>query len=192
MRIVGDVQQATLYLWVFLMLVWLVGMFMTRRTVRRQTGRSRFWQSGIVLFGTWLLFTKGTGDAWLDSAALPVTVDIALTGMTITAAGVAFAIWARLRLGRNWSGIITIKEGHTLVRGGPYRLVRHPIYAGILIGLAGTALTRGTVHSFLALPICVFGFWLKSVTEEQFMLQQFGQEYLNYQRQVRGLVPFLF
>ena len=192
MGIAADAQQATLYLWEFLMLVWLAGMFMTRRTVRQQTSSSRFWQTGIMLFGAWLLFVGGTGDAWLDAVALPVTAGVALTGMAITAAGVAFAIWARLTLGTNWSGIITIKEGHTLVRRGAYRLVRHPIYTGLLISLVGTALTRGTVHSFLALPICVFGFWLKSVTEEQFMLQQFGHDYLNYQRQVRGLVPFLF
>src|ERR1700756_2856916 len=127
MGIAADAQQATLYLWEFLMLVWLAGMFMTSRTVRRQTSSSRFWQTGIMLFGAWLLFVGGTGDGWLDAVALPVTAGVALTGLAITAAGVAFAIWARLTLGANWSGIITIKEGHTLVRRGPYRFVRHPI-----------------------------------------------------------------
>ena len=192
MKITGDAQQAALYLWEVLAVVWLAGMFMTRRTARRQTGSSHFWQAGIMLFGAWLLFAKSTGDAWLDAAAFPMTASAALTGMAITMGGVSFAIWARFTLGANWSGIITIKEGHTLVRRGPYHFVRHPIYTGILIGLVGTALTRGTVHSILALPVCAFGFWLKSVTEEQFMLQQFGQEYLNYQRKVRGLVPFWF
>lgn len=192
MRIAGDAQRVVLYLWELLALVWLAGMFMTRRTVRRQTSNSRLWQAGILLFGAWLLFGKGTGIAALDAAVFPMTASAALTGLAVTVAGVGFAIWARIALGANWSGIVAIKEGHILVRRGPYRFVRHPIYTGILTGLAGTALTRGTVHSFLALPVCFFGFWLKSVTEEQFMLQQFGHEYVTYQRQVRALVPFLF
>src|ERR1700751_3533934 len=78
-----------------------------RRTVRRQTSSSRFWQTGIMLLGAWLLFVGGTGDAWLDAVALPVTADVALTGMAITAAGGAFAIWGGLSLCTNLGGKIT-------------------------------------------------------------------------------------
>ena len=101
-------------LWIVLMLVWVVGMFLTRQTVRRQSHSSRFWQSGIVLLGAWLLFGKETGFAWMDAAAFPVTAAVALTGVAVTLAGVGFAIWARVALGANWSGVITVKEGHTL------------------------------------------------------------------------------
>lgn len=179
-------------LWMVLMAVWVVGFFMTRQTARRQTSSSRVWQMGILLLGAWMLFGRGTGIAWLDAAAIPCAAAPALAGLAITLAGVAFAIWARVTLGANWSGVITVKHGHTLVRRGPYRIVRHPIYTGILMALAGTALTKGAVRSLLALPVLALGFWLKMLTEERFMVEKFGEEYLRYRYQVRRLVPFLF
>lgn len=187
-----EARRWTLDLWIILTIVWVAGMFMTRQTARRQTSSSRIWQIGIVLLGCWLLFGSGTNIAWMDSAAFPVTAPVAIAGLATTLAGVAFAIWARLTLGANWSGVITVKEGHTLVRRGPYRIVRHPIYTGLLIALAGTALTLGLVRGFLAVPLCGFGFWLKMLMEERFMLEEFGEEYSRYRHEVRALVPFLF
>lgn len=179
------------YMWDVLMVVWLLGIFMTRRTVRRQTGSSRLWQLGILLLGGWLLYVRQTGFGWIDLRVAPDTVAVAGAGALVTLAGVGFAIWARLTLGANWSGTVTLKQGHTLVRRGPYRVVRHPIYTGILAALAGTALAQGWVHSFLALAVCAFGFWLKSLTEEQFMVDQFGEEYLRYRQEVPALAPFV-
>jgi protein-S-isoprenylcysteine O-methyltransferase Ste14 len=179
-------------LWIVLTTVWVVGIFRTRKTVRRQTNNSRIWQLGIVLLGFWLIFGRGTGIGWIDAAAFSVTLRVATAGVAITLAGVAFAIWARTTLGRNWSGVVTLKDGHTLVRRGPYRIVRHPIYTGLLMALAGTALTSGTVRSILALPIVAFGFWLKMLIEERFMVEEFGDEYLRYRREVPAVVPFLF
>ena len=186
------VQQWTQRLWVVLVAVWVVGAFKTRQTARRQTISSRFWQMGFVLLGMWLLFGWDTGVTWMDGAAFPMTAKVAIAGLALTLAGVAFAIWARVTLGTNWSGVITVKEGHTLVRRGPYSIVRHPIYTGILTAVTGTALTHGTVRAILALPVVAFGFWLKTLTEERFMAAQFGEEYTRYQREVRALVPFLF
>jgi protein-S-isoprenylcysteine O-methyltransferase Ste14 len=182
----------TRFLWIILVTVWVIGAFMTRQTVRQQTSNSRLWQMGIVLLGMWLLFGQRTGFAWLDQPAFPMTTAVAIAGLATTLAGVAFAIWARVTLGANWSGVITVKEGHTLVRRGPYRIVRHPIYTGLLVAVAGTALTYGLIRGILALPIVAFGLWLKTLTEERFMVQQFGEQYLCYKHEVRALVPFLF
>jgi len=188
----GEIRWWTRGLWIVLVTVWVVGAFMTRQTARQQTSNSRLWQMGIVLLGMWLLFGQGTGFAWMDEAAFPVATVVALAGLGTTLAGVAFAIWARVTLGANWSGVITVKEGHTLVRRGPYRIVRHPIYTGLLIAVAGTALTYGSIRGILALPIVAFGLWLKTLTEERFMVQEFGEEYLCYKHEVPALVPFLF
>jgi protein-S-isoprenylcysteine O-methyltransferase Ste14 len=182
----------TRFLWIILVTVWVIGAFMTRQTVRQQTSNSRLWQMGIVLLGMWLLFGQRTGFAWLAQPAFPMTTAVAIAGLATTLAGVAFAIWARVTLGANWSGVITVKEGHTLVRRGPYRIVRHPIYTGLLVAVAGTALTYGLIRGILALPIVAFGLWLKTLTEERFMVQQFGEQYLCYKHEVRALVPFLF
>jgi protein-S-isoprenylcysteine O-methyltransferase Ste14 len=185
-------QQWTRWMWIVLVVVWAAGMFMTRQTARRQTSSSRMWQMGLVLLGMWLLFGWASGIAWLDRPAFPVTTAIAMAGVAITLAGVTFAIWARVMLGRNWSGVITVKEGHTLVRSGPYRFVRHPIYTGMLTAVAGTALTHGSVRGVVALPFVAFGFWLKTRTEEGFMVQEFGEDYRRYMHEVRALVPFVF
>lgn len=192
MNTVSEMRLWSLYLWDAMLLIWIVGMSLTRRTLRRQTLSSRFWQAGVIGLGIWLLFGAGTGYPWLDGTLVPVTPAVAISGFAALAAGLAFAVWARLTLGGNWSGTVTVKEGHTLVRRGPYRIVRHPIYTGILLGLAGSALTRGFLHSFIAIPVCAFGFWLKLCTEEQFMFDQFGEEYLRYRREVRALVPYVF
>ncbi|MGA8271936.1 MAG: isoprenylcysteine carboxylmethyltransferase family protein, partial [Candidatus Sulfotelmatobacter sp.] len=120
------------------------------------------------------------------------TVNIAALGFALIVFGVAFGIWARLTLGSNWSGTVTLKDNHTLIRRGPYRIVRHPIYTGILAALIGSALERGLRRSLIALPLCGLGFWLKIMTEEQFMVQRFGETYLQYKQQVKALVPFLF
>lgn len=195
MAIAGEAQanaQAWIgYLWAGLMVVWIAALFRTRRTVRRQSASSRLWQMGILALGGWLLWVRQTGFPWMDARAVPETASVALTGLALALAGVGFAIWARLVLGANWSGTVTLKQGHTLVRRGPYRIVRHPIYTGILIALAGTVLAQGWVHSFVALPICAFGLWLKSLTEEQFMVEQFGDEYLRYRQDVPALTPFI-
>ena len=188
----SEARRWTVDLWIILMGVWIVGALMTRQTARRQTTSSRLWQTGIVALGAWLLFGSGTGIAWMDVPAFPMKPMVAITGVALTLAGVAFAIWARVTLGSNWSGVVTVKQGHTLIRRGPYRIVRHPIYTGILFGLAGTALTRASVHSLLALPVVAFGFWLKSLMEERFMVEQFGEAYLQYRHEVPALVPFVF
>jgi protein-S-isoprenylcysteine O-methyltransferase Ste14 len=74
---------------------------------------------------------------WSPGPILPVT------GTALVAAGLSFAVWARVHLAGNWSSRVVVKEDHALVRGGPYRWVRHPIYSGMLLGLAGTALAIG-------------------------------------------------
>ena len=103
--------------------------------------------------------------------------------------GFGFAVWARIVLGRNWSGIVTVKEDHTLITRGPYEWVRHPIYTGILLALLGTAVTLGTVLNLVEVPVVALAFWLKMRPEERFMLETFGEQYAVYRRQVKALIP---
>jgi protein-S-isoprenylcysteine O-methyltransferase Ste14 len=139
-----------------------------------------------------MIFAKQSGIPWLDRQLFPVTIPIVLTGLLAVLMGVAFSVWARLMLGDNWSNRVTVKENHTLVRRGPYRIVRHPIYSGILLGMLGSALQRGGIRCFAGVLICGFSFWLKTQAEERFMVQSFGEEYLQYRRKVKALAPFIF
>jgi protein-S-isoprenylcysteine O-methyltransferase Ste14 len=106
-----------------------------------------------------------------------------------TAGGLALAIWSRRTLGRNWSGRIGLKRGHELVRSGPYALARHPIYTGVIVALAGTALYIGEWRALLALPMFALGFWLKAAREEALLESEFGTEYRDYRCETGMLVP---
>ena len=86
---------------------------------------------------------------------------------------------------------MTFKHGHELIRRGPYRLVRHPIYTGLLVMALGTALDVGQLRCWLALPLMAAAFLIKLRQEEKLLLQHFPQEYPIYKRQVKALVPFV-
>jgi protein-S-isoprenylcysteine O-methyltransferase Ste14 len=113
------------------------------------------------------------------------------SGVAVTAAGLLFAVWARGHIGRNWSSSVTIKEGHELVQTGPYGLVRHPIYTGILTGFVGTAIAVDQVRGWVAAALVLVSFWMKLTLEERWMREVFGARYDEYSRRVKALVPFV-
>jgi protein-S-isoprenylcysteine O-methyltransferase Ste14 len=100
-----------------------------------------------------------------------------------------FAAWARVTLGRNWSATITVKQDHDLITSGPYRFVRHPIYTGLLLGLAGIAVARGEWRGVLGVVLAFGAFWRKLRIEERWMREQFGGAYDEYSRRVAALIP---
>lgn len=115
---------------------------------------------------------------------------ITLTGVLLCAAGIAFAIWARIYLGRNWGVPMSLRKGHELVTTGPYRLVRHPIYTGILLATLGSSLAAGLWWSIAFLVFCVY-FTYSAATEEKMMMREFPDQYAKYKKRTRGMiVPF--
>jgi protein-S-isoprenylcysteine O-methyltransferase Ste14 len=95
-----------------------------------------------------------------------------------------------MHLGRNWSATVTVKESHTLIRTGPYRYVRHPIYSGILLALLGTAVAIGERRGFVAVAVALVGIAWKASVEERRMRETFP-EYAQYRRKTAALVPFV-
>jgi protein-S-isoprenylcysteine O-methyltransferase Ste14 len=112
-------------------------------------------------------------------------------GASICVLGLLVTLWARWRLGGNWSSAVTFKQEHELIRAGPYRLVRHPIYTGLLVMALGTALDFGELRCWLALPFMTTAFWIKLKQEEKLLLRHFPDEYPVYMKQVKALVPFV-
>ena len=112
------------------------------------------------------------------------------TGAIVMLGGLGFAVWARVHLGRYWSGSITLKEGHRLIRSGPYQFVRNPIYTGILTGVLGTAIALGEVCGLVALAILFATYAWKIRREQRLLAGEFGEEYAAYCRDVPALVPF--
>ena len=139
----------------------------------------------------YLMFSGDVPRDWLRVRLFPRMWWMDVLGVAITAAGIAFAIWARVYLGGNWSSSVTVKVGHQLVRTGPYRWVRHPIYTGLLFALLGTALVRGQVRGLVAVVLAYVGFKIKSKIEEHAMSNTFGAEYAEYSRTTGAIVPRL-
>jgi protein-S-isoprenylcysteine O-methyltransferase Ste14 len=109
----------------------------------------------------------------------------------LTALGVGTSIWARLSLGANWSGVVTLKKEHELVRKGLYRWIRHPIYTGILVGFIGTAMIRGHLGGWLGFAIVWLTFYFKARREERFLRQEFGEGFEEHARQTGMFLPRL-
>jgi protein-S-isoprenylcysteine O-methyltransferase Ste14 len=128
----------------------------------------------------------------LSHQLLPDAMIVKLIGLALACAGLMFAIWARRVLGRNWSGEITIKENHELVRTGPYAIVRHPIYTAFLAMYAGTAIVSGQLHALLGLLVGIVAYLRKTRMEEANLVNAFGKRYNDYRDETWAIVPGLF
>jgi protein-S-isoprenylcysteine O-methyltransferase Ste14 len=176
--------------WIVFIVVWAVLSLTVKRTVRAPPG----WRGihlVVTFFGYVVLFATDYRLGPLDAYWTHATLAPFVIGFALTVTGITFAIWARLYIGRNWSSSITIKQDHQLIQTGPYSLVRHPIYSGIILASLGTALALRQVRGLIALPIIVAALWYKARIEERLMLEHFGPEYECYRRETKALVPFV-
>jgi protein-S-isoprenylcysteine O-methyltransferase Ste14 len=177
--------------WIVFVAIWLVAALSTKRTLYRESRaqRLRYW---VLLVIAYLLLVHGPRLPFpLNLRVVPHAAPIACAGALLCIAGLGFALWARVALGRNWSGVVTLKEGHELVERGPYRIVRHPIYTGIVTMFFATALVLGHLAGFAGTLLMFVSFWIKLGREEKLMLHQFPGRYAAYQRRVKRIIPFL-
>jgi len=181
--------QMTAVLWYVLALVWLVMWFGMKRAKRSETPWERVQHVVPVLVSFWLLFER----QWplLDLRLLPETPGVLWAGVLVTALGVGIGVWARLSLGTNWSGMVTLKKDHELVRTGLYKRIRHPIYTGILAGFLGTELIKGQVRGLLGFLILWLSFYFKARREENFLRQEFGEGFEEHARHTGMFLPKL-
>lgn len=180
---------AVKWIWIVFIIFWVLAAFVQKRNARRQTVGSRLIQVSIILLVLVPFFVEGRRVGLLYRHLYSNLPIVQYFGALLLLLGVGFAVWARFVLGRNWSGIVTVKEDHTLITRGPYAWVRHPIYTGILLALLGTAVTLGTVINLVELVAVGLALWLKLRTEEKFMFETFGEQYTAYRQQVKALIP---
>jgi protein-S-isoprenylcysteine O-methyltransferase Ste14 len=178
-------------LWGAWALYWLISALGTKQTVRRESLVRRLGYVLPLLIGGVLIGARRAPWAgWLAMRLWPHAPLPPRIGLALVVVGLAFAVWARVHLGRNWSGIVTVKQGHELIRTGPYALVRHPIYTGIIAAVIGTAIVSATVRAALGVAIIAVSLVVKSRVEERFMRETFGGQYARYREEVPALVPF--
>jgi len=178
--------------WFVLFLVWLPGYFTSKKTVARpERGR----QVGALVFiwaGFTLMFNSGGWGSFLGTRLTPRTGLPAQIGLALDLVGVVFAIWARLTIGRNWSNIMALKEKHELVQAGPYSIVRHPIYSGMLLAVLGTAMTAGSVACYLGFIFLLIGLLIRVQSEDRLMATQFPERHPAYRQRTKKLVPLVW
>lgn len=174
--------------WVAWGLSWVIAARFTNRTTKRSP-----WIAIPFVAIAALMYLGGKYLPISDPAPLwhePHALQWAL--LPVVLAGFAFAWWARATLGRLWSGMITLKEGHRIVDTGPYALVRHPIYTGLLLSAAATVAALGSQEALIVFAVMVVAITLKAWAEERFLARELGAEaYGAYRRRVPMLVPLL-
>lgn len=184
-------RHLILWTWVAWALYWLIAAVGNKPTQRRETVASRLaYMLALVAGGLLLAWHRSSWGQLLDLRLWPRGALPYIVGLAVLISGLAFSVWARVHLGRNWSGNVTVKEGHELIRSGPYRYVRHPIYTGILTGVLGTAICSGTLRAALGLVIIAAAFVVKLRAEERFMRETFPGQYQQFSTEVPALIPF--
>ena len=177
--------------WVAFLLYWRIKAGDTKATERLEPAASRMVRSLAFLAAIALLMLNHLPGAWLYRSILPPGLWAFWIGATVTVGGLLFAIWARNHLGTNWSQSVTIKQDHQLIMSGPYAVVRHPIYTGILTGFLGSVIALAQVRGVVAFVLVAAALWYKLRMEEQWMRGQFGAAWEAYARRTAALVPFV-
>jgi protein-S-isoprenylcysteine O-methyltransferase Ste14 len=184
-------ELATIVAWFAFAASWFAAAFWASPAAKRPGLRAEWLYRVVTVVGAVLLFGiyghsyNGPGRLW----RFDESVQWVLFGIAV--AGFAFCWWARLYLGALWSSSVTKKADHHVVDTGPYAIVRHPIYTGIILAAIATAAQKGTLWAVAGVLAWTLGFWIKARLEERFLREQLGAEaYDSYRRRVPMLVPF--
>jgi protein-S-isoprenylcysteine O-methyltransferase Ste14 len=178
-------------LWLAWAAYWIVAWGGVKPVRRGESMLSRLSHGAPLLAGFALLTWGQLAGPLLRARFLPPGEAGFWIGVLLVVAGLGFAVAARIQLAGNWSATVTLKQDHELVRHGPYRWVRHPIYTGLLIAILGSAVAEGEWRGPVALALFTVAFLIKSGIEERYLIDQFGDAYAHYRREVPALLPRL-
>jgi protein-S-isoprenylcysteine O-methyltransferase Ste14 len=172
--------------WVVFWIGWLAAAFTAKESRGRYT-RFSVARIALVVLVAFLIRSNWHHG---EGAGLHVGPVLSGVGLALWVAGLAFAVWARLYIGRNWGMPMTRRAQPGLVTTGPYRFVRHPIYSGILLAVIGTALAT-TLWALIAAALVGAFFAFSATREEKFLAGEFPDSYPAYQARTKMLVPFV-
>jgi protein-S-isoprenylcysteine O-methyltransferase Ste14 len=180
--------------WVLFIIFWLVNAPKTKKDVARQGS----WLTAlairiVIVIAVILLIRVPAGRQLLQRSRVLFSYSMPTFGIVGTAlcvVGVAIAVWARACLGANWSPRPSLKTDHVLITSGPYHLIRHPIYAGILLAALGTAIDAGII-GLLIFVVVAFVLIRRIPAEEKLMMGLFQEQYSSYKLHTKALIPFV-
>lgn len=183
--------QLELIPWCVFGAYWAITSLRVKRTKAREKSVDRLATLAVMATAYVLLFENWLRIGPLRLRFVPQEVWVAWAGIALTWVGVVVAVWARYCIGEYWSARVTLKEDHQLIRSGPYAFVRHPIYTGMFLASAGTALVVGEWRGVVAVTLMLVAHSRKALREESFLTQEFGDEYTSYRRSTGFLFPRL-
>ncbi len=173
--------------WLTFALFWLWSSRAVKQTTASESRGSRWLHVFIVCVGVAITFQPL--GATFGREFLPRSSTLLAVAILLAWSGVMFAIWARIYLGRNRSASVTLKQEHELIRGGPYRFVRHPIYSGMLLAFAGVVLAVDRMQALIGFAIVFLAFLRKSRIEDRLMTERLGDPYRTYKAETKAIVP---
>ena len=176
-------------LWLAWFAFWLISARNVKAARRTESAGSRALHLVPMLLTALLMISRRIPIEWLNLRFLPAMIFIQALGLLAVASGLGFAVWARVHLGRNWSGQITLKRNHELIRSGPYGLVRHPIYSGMVAAMLGSAIVIGEWRGLAALACFALAVLRRITVEERWLAETFPDDYASYRREVPALIP---
>ena len=199
-------KYVVVFLWFVWIVSWLVAANWAKETVKAPARRSELLYRVLQGLGFAMVFMSlgqskiyepepgfdATILAFLYSSVWEPAVWLGWIAVLLTAAGLGFAWWARMHLGELWSSSVTRKQDHKVIDTGPYGIVRHPIYTGLLLATFAVALTSGRLIAVIGLIVVMAAIWVKARLEERFLREELGGEaYAAYAKRVPMLVPGL-
>lgn len=175
--------------WIVFVVYWFLAARFVRPTAKRDSPLARFLQIVLIVPAVVLMFSPASRIGLLGARFVPHTNFFGALGFALTAAGIGVAIWARNHIGQYWSSNITLKAEHKLIRTGPYSVMRHPIYSGLLLAFIGTTLVNGEWRALIAVALLLISHSWKALREEALLRTAFGAEYDEYRRRTGFLLP---
>jgi protein-S-isoprenylcysteine O-methyltransferase Ste14 len=178
-------------LWLFFAFYWLVTSMNVNKMRKREPWGQRLSFLLILAVGSFISIHVSERFGIPNRQFVPPLPWIKWLGIALEAAGIAFAIWARNHIGKYWSASVSLREGHQLIRSGPYARIRHPIYTGILLGIAGTVLWAGTYGALVTFAFTLAALGYKAKKEETLLAGEFGAAFDEHRRRTGFLLPRL-
>jgi protein-S-isoprenylcysteine O-methyltransferase Ste14 len=175
-------------LWIVFMVYWSAAAQKATPLARSESKESRALHSNLLTLAQLLLFIPVPG---LRMRFVPPATWVALLGLVVQSLGLLLAIASRRHLGRNWSHVVGSVRDHELVRSGPYRWVRHPIYSAMFLMFAGICLVAGELHALAGFALLIVAYTRKIRQEERHLREFFGPAYDDYCRETRAVIPGL-
>jgi protein-S-isoprenylcysteine O-methyltransferase Ste14 len=181
--------QVALIPWYAFAAYWAITALRVKPTKAPEKSVDRLITVIVVVAAYELLFARWLRIGPLRLRFVPQELWVAYLGIALTCVGIGISIWARYCLGEYWSARVALKEGHQLIRTGPYAFVRHPIYTGMNLAVLGTALVLGEWRGLLALTMLLAAHSRKAMREERLLSQEFREQYTAYRQSTGFLLP---